>query len=120
MLTKREKLTKKVKADIAASFQNAITEVLVKKTIAALQITNINNLVVAGGVGANKFLRKNLNKAAKNNGFKLFYPPLEFCTDNAAMIAYAGYQRFSKIKHYQIKKTFSVRPRWKLQAISQN
>ena len=120
MLTKKEKLTEKVKADIAASFQTAITEVLVKKTIAALQITNINNLVVAGGVGANKFLRKNLNEAAKNNGFRVFYPALEFCTDNAAMIAYAGYQRFSKNKHYRIKKTFSVRPRWKLQTISQN
>ena len=107
MLTKKEKLTEKVKADIAASFQTAITEVLVKKTIAALQITNINNLVVAGELEQTNFYEKISTRQPKTMVLGYFIPALEFCTDNAAMIAYAGYQRFSKTNTIELKNIFS-------------
>ncbi|MES2141482.1 MAG: tRNA (adenosine(37)-N6)-threonylcarbamoyltransferase complex transferase subunit TsaD [Pseudomonadota bacterium] len=83
------------KADIAHAFQTAIVETLVVKAQRALTQTGLKNLVVAGGVAANKSLRKELATMAKKNAVTLYYPRQNFCTDNAAMIAYLGHQRLN-------------------------
>ncbi len=80
--------------DLCASFEAAVVEVLVKKTLRALNATGVKNLVVAGGVASNKSLREEFQKLAREDGFFLFLPRPEFCTDNAAMVGVAGYQRW--------------------------
>jgi len=80
----------KLKADIAAAFQEAIVDVLVAKSLCALDQTGLKQLVVAGGVGANRRLRERLDLEANTRGCTVFYPEFEFCTDNGAMIALAG------------------------------
>jgi N6-L-threonylcarbamoyladenine synthase len=86
-------LTADTRADIAAGVQDAIVETLVTKTLRALDETGYEAIVVAGGVGANLELRRRLDAAAARRGAKVFYPRIEFCTDNAAMIAVAGMAR---------------------------
>ncbi|MDO9635669.1 MAG: tRNA (adenosine(37)-N6)-threonylcarbamoyltransferase complex transferase subunit TsaD, partial [Thiobacillus sp.] len=98
-------------ADIAAAFQAAAVEVLVSKSLAACQHSGATRLVVAGGVGANTQLRERLTRDAAARGIEVFYPRLEFCTDNGAMIAYAGAQRLA---HPNRDLTFAVKPRWEL------
>jgi N6-L-threonylcarbamoyladenine synthase len=78
------------KADLSASFQAAIVETLVKKALAACLHMDHKRLVVAGGVGANKLLREQLVKAARKRGIEVYFPELSLCTDNGAMIAFAG------------------------------
>ena len=98
-----------VLANIAKSIEEAIVDVLVKKSLLALKQTGIKQLVVSGGVSANLTLRKKLDLATQKNGAKVFYPPLSLCTDNGAMIALAGaYNLEHKTKNY----SFTVRPRW--------
>lgn len=83
------------KADLAAGFQQAVVDVLVEKTVrAAVTAAKTGKIVLAGGVAANKALREQMTEAACSAGFEVFVPSLEFCTDNAAMIACAGYHRF--------------------------
>jgi N6-L-threonylcarbamoyladenine synthase len=79
------------KADIAASFQAAVVDVLVTKTMAAAKDSRIRHVTVSGGVAANSRLRSVMKEEAEANGMKLFYPSMALCTDNAAMIAAAGY-----------------------------
>lgn len=98
-------------ADIAAAFQEAAVEVLVAKSLAACRQSGASRLVVAGGVGANRRLRERLTRDASRDGVDVFYPRLEFCTDNGAMIAYAGAQRLARA---QPDLSFVVRPRWDL------
>ena len=92
----------KLKFNLAASFQNTINKILYKKTKIAIEMykkkinTSNINLVVAGGVAANFSIRENLKKLSREIGFKTVYPNLKFCGDNAAMIAWAGIQRFKK------------------------
>jgi N6-L-threonylcarbamoyladenine synthase len=81
------------KADIAYEFQAAVVDTLVSKAQDAMAQTGLKRLIVAGGVAANLVLRKQLDDMAKKTKTTLFYPRLEFCTDNGAMIAYLGYQR---------------------------
>jgi N6-L-threonylcarbamoyladenine synthase len=81
------------RADIAAGFQQAVVDTLLIKCRRAMQQTRAQQLVIAGGVGANQSLRQTLQKAGKKHGWKVSYPRLEFCTDNGAMIALAGCQR---------------------------
>lgn len=102
-------------ADIAWEFQEAVTEILTLKCMSALRETGLDNLVVSGGVGANSKLREKLNAATKRKLCKVSYPRLEFCTDNGAMIAFAGAMRL-KAMHGNGNKNygFSVRPRWDL------
>jgi tRNA N6-adenosine threonylcarbamoyltransferase len=88
-----------MRADIAAGVQEAIVDTLVSKTLRALEQTGYDALVVAGGVGANRSLRDRLAQAAARRGVKVFYPRIEFCTDNAAMIAVAGMARLKAGKH---------------------
>ena len=101
-------------ADIAAAFQSAAVEVLVSKSLAACLHSSATRLVVAGGVGANAHLRERLTHTAASRGISVFYPRLEFCTDNGAMIAYAGAQRLSCANTELI---FAVKPRWELSSL---
>ncbi len=82
------------KADLAASFQKVAVTSIVSKTKKALKDYNINNLIVAGGVAANSILREALSDMCKENNIHLSIPPLKYCTDNAAMIAAAGYYAY--------------------------
>lgn len=82
--------------DIAASFQAAVIDVIIKKVELALRVEGLNDLAVSGGVGANSTLRKELISMAKEKGLRLFMPPLQYCTDNAAMIALAGYYNYKR------------------------
>lgn len=88
-------LDDQMRADVARAFQDAVVETLVTKCKRALEHTGAQTLVVAGGVGANRELRAQLKKMGERIGVKVSYPRPEFCTDNAAMIAYAGYLRLS-------------------------
>jgi N6-L-threonylcarbamoyladenine synthase len=108
------------KADIARAFQDAIVDVLVTKSLAALELTGRRQLVVAGGVGANRQLRTKLSQEAIQRGVEVFYPPLEFCTDNGAMIAFAGAMRLlleQTSRKNQPTLSFTVKPRWDLERI---
>lgn len=85
--------SEQTKADVAYAFEEAVVDTLCRKVKRAIEQTGIKTIVIAGGVGANKKLRARLKEMAHRNGYQTFYPKIEFCTDNAAMIAYAGYQR---------------------------
>ena len=106
------------KADLAASTQAAIVDVLVKKTLNALKQTGMQRVVVAGGVGANQRLRAQLNDACAKRKIRVHYPELHLCTDNGAMIAMAAAMRI-QAGQQQPSKTyaFDVKPRWPLDAI---
>jgi N6-L-threonylcarbamoyladenine synthase len=116
LVKKQSPLSDADKADIAFSFQESITDVLVSKSLKALEQRNLSTLVISGGVGANQQLRQKLKEASIKFNFHLYFPSLEFCTDNGAMIAIAGYMRnqLSKKTDYE----FSVRPRWKLNELN--
>lgn len=113
-----ENLTDEFKADAARAFQEAIVEVLVKKSLKAMKQTGLQQLVVAGGVGANKQLRCTLDNEAKRKRFRVYYPELEFCTDNGAMIALAGCLRLQSGTPVKPAGVFSVQPRWPLMDMS--
>lgn len=101
---------RQAKADIALAFEEAVVDTLMIKCRRALQHTGIKNLVVAGGVGANRRLRRVLQEMASREGGQVFYPRIEFCTDNAAMIAYVGCLR---LQAGQIEPlAINVRARW--------
>lgn len=106
------------KADLAASTQAAIVDVLVKKTINALKQTGMQRVVVAGGVGANQLLREQLNAECAKRKIRVHYPELHLCTDNGAMIAMAAAMRI-QAGQQQASKTyaFDVKPRWPLDSI---
>ena len=107
-------LDEQLRADIARAFQESIVEVLVKKSLKALKATGLQTLVVAGGVGANRQLREQLNAQARRKRFRVYYPELEFCTDNGAMIALAGCLRLQAGTPAKVAGSFSVQPRWPL------
>jgi N6-L-threonylcarbamoyladenine synthase len=115
LVNQHQPLDNETRADIAYEFQEAVTEVLTSKSMNALRQTGLDKLIVSGGVGANTSLREKLNAATKRKLCTVSYPRLEFCTDNGAMIAFAGAMRL-KAMHNGMKKnySFSVRPRWDL------
>ena len=107
-----------LRADLAASTQAAIVDVLVAKTLRALQDSGLRRLVVAGGVGANLRLRAEFDGAAARRGLRVHYPPLALCTDNGAMIALAAAMRAQRgIAGARRAGGFEVRPRWPLERI---
>ena len=105
------------RADIARAFEDAVADTLAIKCQRALRQTGLRRLVVSGGVSANQTLRSRLGQAVKKEGAEVFYPRLEFCTDNGAMIAYAGYQR---LLHGDAENSlaFTVHPRWPIDALN--
>jgi N6-L-threonylcarbamoyladenine synthase len=106
------------KADLAASTEAAIVDVLLKKSLTALRETGLKRLVVAGGVGANRHLREQLNAACKRQGVRVHYPELHLCTDNGAMIAMAAAMRLQSGEGGQAQARhhygFDIQPRWPL------
>lgn len=118
VLTQVQKLGPQVqahRADLAASTQAAIVDVLVAKSLAALDQTGLGRLVVAGGVGANRLLRQRLGRACADRGVSLHYPDLSLCTDNGAMIALAAGMRLQAgLCDRGTGYAFDVRPRWSL------
>jgi N6-L-threonylcarbamoyladenine synthase len=107
-----------IRADLAAEFQEAVVDVLVAKCLAALRQTRLNHLVVAGGVGANSRLRRRLDIELAQRRGRVFYPELALCTDNGAMIAFAGALRLAGgVAQTSSDHVIAVRPRWPLDTI---
>ena len=105
-------LDDQAKADIARAFQDAVVETLMVKCRRALKETKFSSLVIAGGVGANTALRHTLKEMCQKHGVSLFFPRLEFCTDNGAMIAYVGCKRLLAGEREAL--SVEVYPRWSL------
>ena len=103
-------LTEQSKADIAYAFQEAVVDTLAIKCKRALKQTSLKRLVIAGGVSANKQLRQTLAELMQQFGGEVFYPQPQFCTDNGAMIAYAGFLRLKQGQQQDL--AIEVRPRW--------
>jgi len=114
LVNNNQPLDMQTQADIAWEFQEAVTEILTTKCMTALRETGLDNLVVSGGVGANIRLRERLNNATKRKLCKVSYPRLEFCTDNGAMIAFAGAMRLKAMPRQSLDYSFSIKPRWDL------
>jgi N6-L-threonylcarbamoyladenine synthase len=115
LTNKHQPLDEATRADIAWEFQEAVTELLTIKCMSALRETGLDRLVVSGGVGANSKLREKLNSATSRKLCKVSYPRLEFCTDNGAMIAFAGAMRLKAMQTKDLQNHhFSVKPRWNL------
>tara|TARA_B100001121_G_C18688885_1_gene622038 strand:- start:419 stop:1495 length:1077 start_codon:yes stop_codon:yes gene_type:complete len=118
--SKKIQSDRKMKYNLAASFQRTINKILYKKTKVAIEMfkekTKLKdiNLIVAGGVAANKSIRENLDKLSKEMNFKSIYPDIKYCGDNGAMIAWAGIKRFKKnlIDNYNV----AAKSRWPLDA----
>jgi N6-L-threonylcarbamoyladenine synthase len=104
-----------VRADVAASFQAAAVETLAGKCRQALEATGLTRLVVAGGVGANRALRASLAELGRQVGARVYYPKPALCTDNGAMIAYAGWCRRSAGAY---EPRIVARPRWPLDELA--
>jgi N6-L-threonylcarbamoyladenine synthase len=111
---RKQALTDQGRADIARAFQDAIVDVLLAKALAALDATGYGRLVVCGGVGANQTLRERIAPAAAKRGAAVFFPDLQFCTDNGAMIALVGALR---LQLGEADYRFTVRPRWELASV---
>ena len=107
----------KVKHDICAGFQEAVIDTLIIKCKRAFKQTGLNSLVIAGGVSANHRLRKKMDDTLKQIGINVFYSRLEFCTDNGAMIAYAGHARLSNGERSTM--AIETRPRWPLETLQE-
>ncbi|MCP3870674.1 MAG: tRNA (adenosine(37)-N6)-threonylcarbamoyltransferase complex transferase subunit TsaD [Gammaproteobacteria bacterium] len=105
----------KLKADIARAFEDAVVDTLVIKCRRAVKDTGINTLVLAGGVSANRRLRERIKEVMEGEGGRAYYPRPEFCTDNGAMIAYAGWCRLSADQGEPL--TFGARPRWPMDTL---
>jgi N6-L-threonylcarbamoyladenine synthase len=105
-----------LKSDVAHAVQEAIVETLVVKALRALEQTGLDVLVVSGGVSANRTLRTRLAEIVGRRGGRVYYPRIEFCTDNAAMIAVAGLARLSAGQHDTL--AIHARAQWPLQSLS--
>ena len=103
------------RADIARAFEDAVVDTMVIKCRRAVAQTGLQTLVIAGGVGANVRLRERLGDLMKNEGGRVCYPRPEFCTDNGAMIAYAGYRRLQAGQHESL--SIKAMPRWSLEEL---
>jgi len=109
-------MTDTVRADVAAGVQLSIVETLTAKALLALEETGLDTLVVSGGVSANRSLRERLAEATRRRGARVYYPRIEFCTDNAAMIAVAGLARLEAGQHDSL--SVQARARWPLETLN--
>jgi len=112
-----EPQVRQVKADIARAFEDAVVDTLVIKCRRVVRETGCKRLVLAGGVSANKRLREKIQETLKKEGGRAYYPRPEFCTDNGAMIAYAGWQRLKAGQSESLR--FNAQPRWQLSDLSE-
>ena len=103
-------------ADLAASFELAVVDVLLAKSVRALKQSGLTTLVVSGGVSANRVLRARADQLQQSEGISVFYPRLEFCTDNGAMIALAGSKRLQRGACDAL--SVSVKPRWPMEELT--
>jgi N6-L-threonylcarbamoyladenine synthase len=110
-------LTAQRRADMARGIEEAIVDTLVAKALRALEYTGLTALVVSGGVGANRTLRARLEASARSHGARVYYPRIEFCTDNAAMIAVAGLARLRAGQHEGL--AIQARAQWPLDSLPQ-
>ena len=108
-------LSSQFKADVAHAVQEAIVETLVVKSLRALEQTGLDDLVVSGGVSANRTLRARLAEVVSKRGGRVYYPRMEFCTDNAAMIAVAGLARLTAGQHDGL--AIKARAQWPLESL---
>lgn len=106
-----------LKADIAACFQLAVVDTLARKCQRAIKQTGHKELVISGGVSANISLRDTLKKMGQKHRFKSFFPSMKYCSDNGAMIAFAGSMRFQN-KEIEQNKLIKAYPRWRLDSLS--
>ncbi len=109
----KHQLDDQTRCDLAYAFQEAAVDALVSKCAHALDSTGYTSLIVAGGVGANRFLRDRLTALCVARGVQVYFPSMALCTDNGAMIAYAGYMRLQSGQHETLG--YSVQPRWSLE-----
>jgi N6-L-threonylcarbamoyladenine synthase len=109
-------LTPQLRADVAHAVQEAIVETLTARTLRALEYTGLGALVVTGGVSANRLLRERLTAAASSHGVRVYYPRIEFSTDNAAMIAVAGLKRLEAGQHDGL--AIEARAQWPLESLA--
>lgn len=114
--SREQPLSEQRRADIAHAVQAAIVDTLTAKALRALEQTGLDTLVVSGGVSANRALRERMREAAAGYGARVYYPRLEFCTDNAAMIAVAGLARLEAGEHDGL--AIEARARWPLASLS--
>ena len=123
-VVKERALDAAARADLAAEIEAAIVDVLAAKALAAMEHTGMKQLVVAGGVGANLSLRSRLTAGARKRGVEVFYPEVEYCTDNGAMIAFAAAKRLEFDPRSATRESrdasgaFTVRPRWDLETLA--
>ncbi|GAB56656.1 O-sialoglycoprotein endopeptidase [Glaciecola punicea ACAM 611] len=113
---KSEPCDMQTRANIAYAFQEAVVDTLLIKCRRALAQTGLKRIVMAGGVAANKMLRDEFAKASKTDGFEVYYPSFEYCTDNGAMIAYAGCMRLAAGESTALDS--KAMPRWSLETLS--
>ena len=109
-------MTEEIKSDIAASFQQAISDVLVAKIKKSIETTGRKEVIIAGGVAANKFLRSEFKKLEESHNIKVYYPDLKYCGDNAAMIAFVGSMMKSSIEN---DRSSRARSRWPLDELKE-
>ena len=117
MLKKSICQKQKRRHDLAASFQKTVVEIIKKKTQVAIEeynkkFVNNKNLIVVGGVASNKSIRKNLKEICKKKKFKVYFPEVKYCTDNAAMIALVGLEKFKRKQFSPLNS--EIKPRWQL------
>lgn len=110
-----EPISEQTRADIARAFEEAVVDTLMIKCRRAVRETGIKRLIMAGGVSANQRLREQIGEMMAKEGGAAYYPRLKFCTDNGAMIAYAGCQRLMAGEHDGL--SFSVTPRWPMEEL---
>ena len=108
-----QEMDNQIQADIAASFQHVVTEVLIKKVSKALEDTGRKSIVMTGGVAANKLLRDKITVLRDKLNINVLYPPLAHCTDNAAMVAYLGSLKYDQAEYNLFSQ---ARPRWSLES----
>jgi N6-L-threonylcarbamoyladenine synthase len=110
-------LPAQTQADIARAFEDAVVDTLLIKCRRAVRQAGVKTLIMAGGVSANRRLRKRIGEMMEKEGGRAYYPRPEFCTDNGAMIAYAGCQRLLAGEREPLK--FSVKPRWPMELLGE-